>query len=143
VITARSLTNKKRRFRELRQTQSKLRSLKRQRFARMVLKRILGNDIALVRLLDHISDFLTCTFLHYTETGCLIRKEVDNMQHAIELLKEDCVSASVESRAVKSSVIRQFGSASTKLYRATRRLEVHWDCDESWRLAGLCVHVVF
>lgn len=143
MITARSLTNKKRRFRELRQTQSKLRSLKRQRFARRVLNRTLGTDLALVKLLDHISDFLTCTFLHYTENGCPIRKAADNMQRAIERMKKECISASVESRAVLSSVVRQFGSAATKLYRATRRLDVNWDCDEPWRLAGLCAHVVF
>jgi hypothetical protein len=143
MITARSLTNKQRRFRELRQTQSKLRSLKRQRFARRVLSRTLGPDLALVKFLDHIGDFLTCTFFHYNENGCPIRKATDNMLRAIERLKEECVSASAESRAVFSSVIRQFGTASTRLYRATRRLEVHWECDEPWRLAGLCVHVLF
>lgn len=143
MISARSLTNRRRRFRELRKTQSKLRSLKRQRFANRVLSRYLGNDLALVKLLDHISDFLTCTFLHYTAQDCPVRKAVANMQTAISRLRAECILAASESRAVMSSAIRQFGSASTRLYHSARKSDVHWECDEPWRLAGLCSHTMF
>jgi hypothetical protein len=142
MISARSLTNKKRRFRELRKMQSKLRSLKRGRFANRIWSKRLGNNLAVVTLLDHISEFLGCTFLHYTRKDCPVRKAVVGMQSAIARLKKECISAASSSRAVLLSAIRKFGSASTRLYHLARKCNVHWDCDESWRLCGLCVHTM-
>lgn len=143
MFTAKSLVNKKRRFLELRKINNKLRSLKRKRFSNRVLKKRIGDDIALIKMLEHIEQFLSCSFEKIQPPIHENRLASKNLISSIQDLRNDCIIAASEMRPVKSKIIRNLGKASTHLYQISRKSEPNWDCDEAWMKSGFCAHRIF
>lgn len=143
MITQRSLQSPRRRLPELRRAQAKLRTLKRTRYARKMCTRRIGSELAINRLLEHIIDFLQCTFSEHLNDQYGTRKTVERMIRALRAMQEESRRAGNAGTGFSSSVIRQYGSASSALYQKTRRLPVNLGCDEAWQLLGYCAHVLF
>lgn len=145
MITCRSLTNKRRRLPELRKLQRKLRSLKHKRFARRVFSRTFGkeDELAIVHLLDNISDFLRCSFNEIKDDAWELHSALKAMYRAIEQLKNECIQCAVKGFTISSSTVRCFGSASTRLYQISRRESLNFECDVFWHRVGLCFHAIF
>jgi hypothetical protein len=143
MISIMSLRSPRRRLPELRRAHGKLRSLKRERFARRIFSRKIGPDLAITHLFDSTIEFLGCTFSEYNDPISPIRRAVNRMNRALTRMKQECVAAATQERAIPSAAIRQYGSAATHLYKVTRHSSVKWDCDETWSRLGLCAHTLF
>jgi hypothetical protein len=143
MITVRSLTNRKRRLPELRRVRSRIQSLKWPNYARRVWSKRLGDDLAIVNLFKHTEEFLLCSFQSSQDSNPLVEKEKMRMIRALRRLSASCLQNSLKNRRVDSPTIKQFGAATTRFYRATRKHPVIEECDECWRLIGLCYHATF
>ena len=143
MITDRSLSNKRRRFPELRRSQSKIRSLKRRRFSSDVWGRRMGGQLAIVKLFVHTEEFLDCSFSQYHNSNAALGRALKRMKRALRHMSRCCEIAAAGNRSVDTSAIRDFGAASTYLYQTARRSGIVDDCDECWRLLGLCFHATF
>jgi hypothetical protein len=143
LITARSLTRPNRRLPELRRAQNRLRELKRDRYARKLCSRQVGEDNALVLLLGHVVEFLACTFSEHLDNRFDTRRAVEQMLRALEAMKVEAGKSARVGSGFPRSVIRRYGTASTNLYNKTRRLPVSAECDAFWQQLGLVACVVF
>jgi hypothetical protein len=65
------------------------------------------------------------------------------MIRALRAMQQEANRAAQADAGFSSSVIRQYGSASSALYQKTRRLPVELGCDEAWQLLGYCAHILF
>ena len=143
MITPRSLVSRSRRFPELRRMCYRLRSMKRARFARSILEKKIGGNLAIVLMCNHAVEFLDCSFASYAEGKSSVRSAKDRMIRALNVFARECSRCSISKRAVPTSAIRHFGASVTRFRKATRKADISWDCDEMWRQLGLCAQITF
>lgn len=143
MISPKSLTNRRRRFPELKRACMNLRNLKRGKYASRMWTKKISNDLAITHLINEAIDFLQCSFEGATNVNNPVKGAKNRMIRALKNLQNHCIKCSHSQRSIPLSVIRQFGSAATYLYQTTRRTEIKWECDECWQRLGLCAHVIF
>ena len=143
MITHKSLTNRRRRFVELRKTQYKLKSLKRARFSEKIWQLKTNNELRIIKMLEEAKGFLECSYKEYNGTEGKEERAKNNMLKAIDLMIRDCKRCESHSKTIPTSTIRAFSSATTKLRRKSRYSDLNWECDHFWQQLGLCYHSIF
>jgi hypothetical protein len=103
----------------------------------------IGDKLVLIALFDDTEAYLKCTFRKHLSDQMETGKSVLLIIDVLGELRSEAHKAFEKKRGFSRSLIGKFGKASTRLYHATRKMEIELDCDETWQRLGFCAHMLF